>query len=274
MVLLLITSLVSACDTPTPVRSGEERRETTARYGSPTTVASSEASDPEAPTASGDGDPPATAPPVEPAAASGVDLSVVDPNGTPRPGIEVRIEGGPGQPIRAVSAAGGKVQRALPPGTYRVHAPEGCTLQLRTLRSSTAELGVAAGATTTGRLVVEVTPRYEVAGPVTYEGDAGWRVGEVHGVQFRLVDPCGGEIPPLDRYDAVRFVASPGVEILRPLSTRVTTSGAVDLELRCTEPDVEVALAMEDALDARRRAEVLDGALMDEQRPPFCLQPR
>lgn len=273
--LAALALAAAACDAPSAVRAREDRTAGTGRYGPPTTggAGSFETSATAAPVAAPGGSAPPTASSREPSDEAGVDLTVVDPNGTPRLGVHVLLEG-PAQPIRATSGAGGKVQRALPPGTYRVTAPEGCSGQLRTLRASTADLGVAAGAITTGRLVVEVTPRYEVTGPVDYDGDAGWRVGEVHRVRFRLTDPCGGEVPPVADYDAVRFVPSPGVELVGRPASSARASGQVEIDLRCVEPDVEVALAMVDALDGRRRAEVLDGALMDEQRPPFCIQPR
>lgn len=263
-----------ACDVPSAVRAGGDRTADTARYGQPSTERSGpeEASapdDPHSPEATGAGS--ATAP--TGIGATGAELVVVDPNGVPRPGILVRMEGTAG-PVDAASGRDGVVRRSLAAGTYRVHAPEGCSGQLRVLRSSTAEMDVAEGTTTSGRLVVEVTPRYEVAGPVTYDGDAGWRVGEMHHVRFRLVDPCGGEVPSLQRYDAVRFVVGPGVEVTAPLSPAPPVDGRVDVGLRCVEADVDVELGMEDALDPRRRAEILSGSLMDEQRPPFCLQPR
>ena len=270
-VLAALSLTAVACDAPSAVRSGEERTAATGRYGATTTVGPGTHAAVGTSTApDGETVPAATAPATETNGETGVDLTVVDPHGTPRPGIHVRFEG-PGSPVRATSDAGGKVRLTLPPATYRVAAPEGCSAQLRTLRSSTAELGVAAGEVTVGRLVIEVTPRFEIAGPVTYDGDAGWRVGEVHRVRFRLTDPCGGEVPPLDRYDAVRWVPSQGVELA---GAPAGAGDAVEVGLRCVEADVEVALAMVDALDDRRRAEVLDGTLMDEQRPPFCVQPR
>lgn len=274
--MVLTAVVLAGCGAPSAVRSDRPTPTTTeaARYGEGLRVDPGE--DP--PSAGAAAAPDAGAPTEAPAAdeaskTTGVALTVVDTNGTPRQGVRVALEG-PGGPHDVTSDDAGTVRLALAPGTYRARAPEGCSGQLRVLRGSSAEVGVAAGSTTSGRVLVEVTPRYEVAGPVTYEGDAGWRVGEIHRVRFRLVDPCGGDVPPLRRYTAVRFVASPGVEVITPLSSSPPANGTVELDLRCVEADVDVALAMEDALDPRRRAEIFAGALMDEQRPPFCLQPR
>jgi hypothetical protein len=142
------------------------------------------------------------------------------------------------------------------------------------LRPGTARVGVTSGTVTSGELVVEVAPRYEVAGPASYSGDAGWRVGEDHTVRFRLVDRCHEAAPAPAAYSAVRFVADPGVEVRTPLSGSITSAGETEVVLRCTEPDVDVALAMVDAADPARRVEILSTAFLTEQRPPFCLQPR
>lgn len=271
---MLAAVVLAACGAPSVVRSDRATTTTeTVRYGDSLRVAPAE--NPASP-----GTAPASARATRDEAAAeetsrttGIELTVVDTNGTPRRGVRVMLEG-PGGPFDLTSDDAGMLRRDLAPGTYRARAPEGCSGQLRVRRGSTAEVGVAEGSTTSGRVVVEVTPRYEVAGPVTYEGDAGWRVGEVHRVRFRLVDPCGDVVPPLHRYTAVRFVVGPGVEVITPRPSDPPVDGAVDLDLRCLEADVDVALAMEDALDPRRRAEIFAEALMDEQRPPFCLRSR
>jgi hypothetical protein len=205
------------------------------------------------------------------AATGNLDLLVVDPNGTPRGDLAVHLSGPGARTLRV--DADGRVRTPLPPGDYRAEVVEGCVGQLQVLRGGSAALGVAAGRTTGGRLVAEVAPRFEVHPPAAYDGDAGWRVGEVHRVRFPLVDACREEAPPsLAAYRAARFEPSAGVEVVAPLSGAVDEGGVVELRLRCTSADVDVALAMVDALDPRRRTEIFTKALFPEQNAPFCLE--
>ncbi|HVF31545.1 MAG TPA: hypothetical protein VM933_00800 [Acidimicrobiales bacterium] len=234
---------------------------------------------PGSPEPAGSGDPasPATRPATPAGQAStearsdegALDLVVADTNGTPRPGVAVRIEGPSSRTV--TSARDGHVRLPVPAGDYRASVVEGCNGQLRVLRGGRAELGVAVATTTTGTLVAEVAPRYEVRHPVNYDGNAGWRVGEVHTVRLRLVDPCGERPPPLSRYGLVRFEPSEGAEVVPPLSDGVSDDGFVELRMRCTTADVDLTLAMVDALDPRRRTEIFDKGLLDGQSAPFCI---
>jgi hypothetical protein len=276
--------LVGACGgTPSATRRGASPvTTTTVRYGSGVHVAG--ASTTTAPGATGapdgstdgpaggataDAAPTTTAPP-----ATAVDLTVVDPAGHARPGVRMVVQPVTGATVRLTSGPDGHVRRELAPGRYHVTVPEACGGQLHVLRGGSADLGVVDGQTTKGRLVAEVEPRYRVTAPVTYDGDAGWRVGEVHAVRFHLTDACGGgtgDVPGPRAYGAVVFAAAEGVEVVTPLDDGVGPGGAVHVDLRCTAADVDVAVAMVDALDPQRRTEVLTTALMPDQHPPFCL---
>ena len=199
-------------------------------------------------------------------ASTGMDVRVVDPNGTPRPGIPVRVTGP--RNVEVWSDADGRARQALPAGRYSLTAPLNCALQLRILRSATAQIGVPEGTMAPGELVVEVVPRYEIVGPVSYEGDAGWRIGDVHAVRFKLRDPCGKPPPAPAEYRSVRFIGGEGVEVVS-LSDRIEPEGWTTISVRCTA-EVDVAVAMVDALDPDRRTELIGVNPLPDQRPPFC----
>jgi hypothetical protein len=244
---------------------------TTVRYGGGVVRTTAPTSSSVAPKPAGAGAPATT--PTVPADAPGtgrVDLAVVDTNGTPRAGVIVTLTGPATR--TAKSGAGGKVTLTTQAGDYRAQALEGCSDQLVVVRGGGADLGVAAAQTTTGKLVVHVRLRYEVASPVGYDGDAGWRVGEVHRVHFRLVDPCGdATVPSPAAYTAARFTTDEAVEVVGPLSSAVAPDGTVDIALRCRAADEDVSLELTDALDAKNTTPILTVSLMDEQRPPFCV---
>jgi hypothetical protein len=204
---------------------------------------------------------------------TGIDVVVADTHGAPVPAVAVRLEpqpGTPGGPTQLRAADDGHLRAELPAGRYRLAAVEGCAGQLRVLRAGGAAVDVAAGSTSRGTLVVDVQPRFEVAGPVRYDGNERWRVGEVHPVRFRLVDTCDHERAPSPAaYTAVRFEVVEGVEVVRPLSDRITDDGEVRIDLRCTGA-ADVGLEVVDGRDANRRREVLRDGLLSGQSPPFC----
>jgi hypothetical protein len=199
-----------------------------------------------------------------------IDLRVVTTNGTARAGVPVRLEGPATRTI--VSDGEGHVRDRLPPGRYRAGAVVGCAGQLHVRRAGGADVAVAEGDTAVGDLPVEAAPRYQPAAPVSYSGDASWRVGEIHRVSLRLVDSCTSSPPPAPRdYAAARFVTNEVAEIVLPLSDAVGPGGRVEVEVRCTAED-DLTLELADVAEPASRTPIFTAALLGDQNPPFCVR--
>lgn len=206
-------------------------------------------------------------------------INVRDPRGPGRSGVPVDIEG----PVsrRFVSGAGGGTHVKAPPGNYRVRIETGCTTDLEIVRGATGRLDLALGHVATGELTVDAKPRYRPTdgaywpeGAQRGAGRAHWRPGEIHVVELSMTDPCAGPESPFGAEGAplgrLKFVAGEGVELVGPSPAALGPAGRARVRLRCTGPEVDVALAWVDPELPDDAIPIFGGDVLEDQATPFC----
>lgn len=206
-------------------------------------------------------------------------ITVRDPRGPTRSGVQLLVEGPVTLSVR--SGPDGRAEFEAPPGEYRLTAETGCVDDIAVVRGGTATLGIAVGDVAVGRLTVDAKLRYLPRdgaywrdGEQRSEGRAGWRPGEVHVVELVLRDPCQPVTAPAAKEGALlgrlRFVPGDGVELAGPPPTTVGAEGRVQVRLRCTGPDVDVSLELVDGEIPTDRIDAFERQVFREQSTPFC----
>lgn len=209
-------------------------------------------------------------------------IDVRDPRGPGRSGVPLVVEG----PVtrRFVSGAGGRTEVKAPPGNYRVRIETGCTTDIEVVRGASGRLDLALGDVATGDLTVDARQRYRPTyGAYWREGEkrgtgrAHWRPGEVHVVEVAMADACAGpasdlgaEGSPLGR---LKFVPGDGLELVSPSPAVLGPAGRARVRLRCTGPEVDVALVWVDAEVPDDAIAIFGGDVLEDQATPFCTSP-
>lgn len=206
-------------------------------------------------------------------------INVRDPRGPGRSGVPLDIEG----PVsrRFVSGPGGRTEVKAPPGNYRVRIETGCTTDLEVVRGATGRLQVALGDMASGDLTVDAKARYRPTdgaywpeGEKRGAGRAHWRPGEVHVVEVSMTDACAGPASGLGAEGApfgrLKFVPGEGVELVAPSPAVLGPAGRARVRLRCTGPEVDVALAWVDPELPDDAVPIFGREVLEDQATPFC----
>lgn len=179
------------------------------------------------------------------------------------------------------SGPGGRTEVKGPPGSYRVRIETGCTTDLEVVRGASGRLDLASGDLATGELTVDAKQRYRPAdgaywreGETRGSGRAHWRPGEVHVVEVAMTDACAGpasdvgaEGAPLGR---LKFVPGEGLELVGASPAALGPAGRARLRLRCTGPEVDVALAWVDPEVPDDAIAIFGRDVLEDQATPFC----